>query len=176
MGRLDRSMRHHLQFTPCFRWRIITFIASCAARVCKFPFTYVHEAGSKLEASYIPPLSVQTTLAPSPNSTNSPKPLTRTASSLSNARLRRSQLRLLSRRAARQCSSKSKHSRPSSILSALTNRWRRKFEVRVKFARESRRMLLVLYFEVRPWSEMRGRLTACPKRLHFLRAQSVEEV
>ena len=89
---------------------------------------------------YVPPLSAQTTLAPSPSSTNSPNPLTNTPSSLSSARFSKSQLRLLSLRAARQPSSKSRHSRASSTTSALTNRCRKNEEMRVKFARESREM------------------------------------
>ena len=88
---------------------------------------------------YVPPLSAQTTLAPSPSSTNSPNPLTNTPSSLSSARFSKSQLRLLSLSAARQPSSNSRHSRASSTTSALTNRCRKNEEMRVKFARESKR-------------------------------------
>lgn len=92
---------------------------------------------------YVPPLSAHTTLAPSPSSTNSPRPLTNTPSSLRSARLSRSQLRLLSLSAARQLSSKSKHSLASSTTSALTNKCRKKEEMRVKFARESKRIVTI---------------------------------
>ena len=122
---------------------------------------------------HVPPLSAHTALAPSPSSTNSPNPLTNTPSSLSSARFSKSQLRLFSLRAARQPSSNSRHSRASSTISALTNRCRKKEEMRVKFARESsERGLLALCYCSEFWWWV-WQLTTRPERFQFPCAQLV---